>query len=104
MDFKDLANNIISLVLAYAKAHPVAAGIALVAALVFSYRRPMAVLAILVLGLVLAGLFYAIMEMGGSGVSRKEKMIRKENVPDEIFRATPIKLEQDFVPPRRRAE
>lgn len=96
MEFSELANDAIAAASSYAKAHPFVAGIAVVVALFLFYRRPLAALMILGLGLLLAGVLYTILEMSGSGVSTKERMIRKENVPEEVFRASAIRLSAEI--------
>ncbi len=92
MDFTDLVHNAISELSSYARAHPVVAGIAFVVGLLLLYRKTLTVLLILGLGLLLAGVLYMILEMGNAGVSTKERMIKKDNVPENIFRAAPIQL------------
>lgn len=50
------------------------------------YRKPMFFLAVFALVLVLAVVVYMIMEISSSGVSKKERMIRKEMPVENIFR------------------
>ncbi len=95
MDFAELGNNAIRVASSYAKVHPVVAGIAVVLVLFLFYRKPLVMLFLVALGLLLAGALYVILEMAGSGTSTKERMIRKDNVPESVFRASPIQLNSD---------
>ncbi len=90
MDFTDLANSIINNFSSYANAHPVVAAVAVIVALFLLYRKPLAVLMTLGLVLLLVGVLYMILQMGGSGVSTKKRMIKNKSVPENIFRAMPL--------------
>ncbi len=86
MDFDGLIYDVITGISSYARAYPIAALLILLVIAFFVYRKPGTTLILLALGSVLALIFYAIMTMGGSGTSTKERLIKRGNVPDQIFR------------------
>jgi hypothetical protein len=74
MGFSEFMNSIVS----FAQNHMVIAIVLALGLLYFIYRKPKLFFGILFLGLFLAGLYYMIMTMAGSGLEQKKRMIPPE--------------------------
>ncbi len=74
MDFSEFMDSIVS----FAQNHIVIAIILALGLLVFLYRKPKLFFGLLFLGLFLAGLYYMIMTMAGSGLEQKKRIIPPE--------------------------
>jgi len=74
MDFSGFMGGLISFV----QNHTFITIILALGLLYFMYRKPKLFFGILLLGLFLAGLYYAIMNLAGSGSEQKKKMIQEE--------------------------
>jgi len=74
MDLSGVMGGLIS----FAQNHAFIAIILALGLLYFMYRKPKFFFGILLLGLFLAGLYYAIMNLAGSGSEQKKKMIQEE--------------------------
>jgi ABC-type proline/glycine betaine transport system permease subunit len=86
MNFIDVINALTAQIVSFAQSDPVIALVAVIIIAFLIYRKPLFFLAIFCLILILAGVLYVIMDASGSGVSRKERMIHREAVPENIFR------------------
>jgi hypothetical protein len=84
----DVFNALTAQVVSFAKSEPVIALIAMIILAFLIYRKPLFFLGIFCLALLLVGVFYVIMDTSRSGVSKKERMIHKEEAPKNIFRPT----------------
>jgi len=78
----NLISELTDLIVSFARSNPLIALVALIIFAFLVYRKPMFFLAIFCLGLLIAGVVYIIMEASSSGVSEKERLIRK-GVPVE---------------------
>jgi Ca2+/Na+ antiporter len=88
----NIINDISGFVASFARSNPTVF-FGVLAILVFLvYRRPKFFLAVLFLGLLLAGVVYIIMEAASSGVSKKERLIHKDAPAENIFRPPDLKL------------
>jgi hypothetical protein len=74
MDFSEFMDSIVS----FAQNHIVIAIILALGLLFFLYRNPKLFFGLLFLGLFLAGLYYMIMTMAGSGLEQKKRIIPPE--------------------------
>ena len=74
MDFSGFMDGIIS----FAQNNTVIAIILALGLLYFLYRKPKLFFILLFLGLFLAGLYYMVTSMGGSGSAQKKRMIQQE--------------------------
>lgn len=86
MNFLDFIHALTGQIGSFARSYPVIALVAVIILAFLIYRKPLFFVGIFCLVLILAGVFYVIMDASGSGVSKKERMIRKEEVPTNIFR------------------
>jgi hypothetical protein len=86
MNFLDIIRAFTAQIGSLANSHPVIALVTVIILAFLIYRKPLFFLGIFCLVLILAGVFYVIMDASGSGVSRKERMIHKDEVPKNIFR------------------
>ncbi len=92
MHFFDIINALLASAASFAKANPVIAAVALVVLAFLVYRKPLLFLFLLCLGLLLAGVFYVIMDTAGSSTPKKERMIQKRAVPENTFRPGGMKF------------
>ncbi len=74
MDFSEFMDSIVS----FAQNHTVIAIVLALGLLFFMYRKPKLFFGILFLGLFLAGLYYMITTMAGSGSEQKKRIIPEE--------------------------
>jgi hypothetical protein len=74
MDLSGFMDSIIS----FAQNNTIIAIVLALGLLYFLYRKPKLFFYLLFLGLFLAGLYYAITQMAGSGAAQKKKMIQQE--------------------------
>ena len=74
MDFSGFMDGIVS----YAQNHTVIVIVVALGLLFFMYRRPKLFFALLFLGLFLAGVFYMIASMAGSGSEQKKRLIHEQ--------------------------
>jgi hypothetical protein len=74
MDFSGFLDGIIP----FAQNYTVIAVVLALGLLFFIYRKPKLFFALLLLGLFLAGLFYMIISMAGSGSEQKKRLIHEE--------------------------
>ena len=74
MDLSEFMDSIIS----FAQNNTVIAIVLALGLLIFLYRKPKLFFSLLFLGLFLAGLYYAITQMAGSGAAQKKKIIQQE--------------------------
>jgi hypothetical protein len=74
VDFSGLMDGIIS----FAQNNTVIAIILALGLLYFLYRKPKLFFIVLFLGLFLAGLYYMVTSMGGSGSAQKKRLIQQE--------------------------
>jgi hypothetical protein len=65
-------------IISFAQNNTVIAIILALGLLYFMYRRPKLFFILLFLGLFLAGLYYMVTSMGGSGAAQKKRMIQQE--------------------------
>jgi hypothetical protein len=65
-------------IVSFAQNHTVIAIVLALGLLLFMYRKPKLFFGILFLGLFLAGLYYMITTMAGSGLEQKKRMIPEE--------------------------
>jgi len=72
--FSDMMDSIVS----FAQNYTVIAIILALGLLFFMYRKPKLFFGILFLGLFLAGLYYMITTMAGSGTEQKKRIIQQE--------------------------
>jgi high-affinity Fe2+/Pb2+ permease len=70
-------------VISYAQSHTVVVIILALIVLFFLYRKLKLLFVLLILGLFLAGLFYMITSMAGSGSEQKKKLIPREETQSE---------------------
>ena len=82
MDFSGIMDSIIS----FAQNNTIIAIIIALGLLFFLYRKPKLFFILIFLGLFLAGLYYTITSMGGSGSAQKKKMIQQEEKQSESVR------------------
>jgi len=62
----------------FAQNNPIIAIVLVLGLLFFMYRKPKLIFGLLFLGLFLAGLFYMITNMAGSGSEHKKRLIQEE--------------------------
>jgi len=74
VDFPGLIDGIVS----FAQYHWVIAIVLTLGLLYFMYRKPKLFFGILLLGLFLAGLFYMITSIAGSGSEQKKRLLHEE--------------------------
>jgi hypothetical protein len=74
VDFSEFMESIVS----FAQNHTVIAIVLSLGLLFFIYRKPKLFFGLLFLGLFLAGLYYMIMTMAGSGLEQKKRIIPEE--------------------------
>jgi len=74
VDFSGFMDGIVS----YAQNHTVIVIVVALGLLFFMYRRPKLFFALLFLGLFLAGVFYMIASMAGSGSEQKKRLIHEQ--------------------------
>jgi len=74
VDLSEFMDSIIS----FAQNNTVIAIVLALGLLIFLYRKPKLFFSLLFLGLFLAGLYYAITQMAGSGAAQKKKIIQQE--------------------------
>ena len=74
MDFLGFINGVVS----FAQNHTVIAIVLALVLLFFMYRKPKLFFVLLFLGLFLAGVFYMITRMSGSGLEQKKRLIHEE--------------------------
>ena len=74
----ELANGLVS----FAHNHPVVIIVLALDLLLFLVRKPKLFFSLLFLGLLLAGLFYLIMNMSGSGSQQKKRLIHEDKQLD----------------------
>ena len=74
MDFSAFMDSMIS----FAQSNTVIAIVLALCLLYFLYRKPKLFLVLLFLGLFLAGLYYMVTSMGGSGSAQKKRLIQQE--------------------------
>ena len=79
MDFSGFMDSIIS----FAQNNTVIAIIVALGLLYFLYRKPKLFLILVFLGLFLAGLYYMVMSMSGSGAAQKKRIIQQEEKQSE---------------------
>ncbi len=77
MTFGDFFGDVTGPVVLLAKSHPIVALAALLFLGLLIYRKPLFYLGLLFLGFILIVVFYAVMQVSGSGVSQKERLIEK---------------------------
>ncbi len=75
MDLSEFMNSIVS----FAQNNTVIAIVIALGLLFFMYRKPKLFFGLLILGLFLAGLYYTITQMAGSGSQQKQRMLEKES-------------------------
>jgi hypothetical protein len=86
MNFSDIISSVAGPAISFAQSNPLVAT-AVVAFLVFLiYRRPFFFLVIFLIGLLVIGALYVIMNASSSGVSAKKRMIREGGLPQSISR------------------
>ena len=78
MDFSGLMRSIASFV----QNNPIIAIVLMLGLLFFMYRKPKLFFGLLGLGILLAGLLYLIMTMGGSGSEKKKALTHEEEQSD----------------------
>jgi hypothetical protein len=88
----DITNDITGFVASFARSNPLIFFGALAILAFLIYRRPKVFLAIVCLGLILAGVVYIIMETASSGVSKKQRLIHNEAPAENIFRPPALTL------------
>ena len=88
MNFVDIIDELIVQISDFAQANPLLSLAILLVAAYLIYRKPAFFFSVFILGLILVGVLYLIGSMSASGVSQKEKLIRKgaEPEPSNIFR------------------
>jgi hypothetical protein len=74
VDFSGFMDDIVS----FAQNHTVIVIVLALGLLFFIYRKPKLFFALLFLGLFLAGLFYMITRMAGSGSEQKKRLLHEE--------------------------
>jgi hypothetical protein len=79
VDFSGFMDGIIS----FAQNNTVIAIILALGLLYFLYRKPKLFFILLFLGLFLAGLYYTVTKMGGSGAAQKKRVIQQEEKQSE---------------------
>jgi hypothetical protein len=79
VDFSGFMDSIIS----FAQNNTVIAIIVALGLLYFLYRKPKLFLILVFLGLFLAGLYYMVMSMSGSGAAQKKRIIQQEEKQSE---------------------
>jgi hypothetical protein len=70
-------------IISFAQNNTVIAIILALGLLYFMYRKPKLFLIVLFLGLFLAGLYYMVTSMGGSGSAQKKRLIQQEEKQSE---------------------
>ena len=80
MDFSGFMDSLVS----FAQNHAVIAIVLALGLLFFIYRKPKLFFTLLFLGLFLAGVFYMITRMAGSGSERKKRFIHEDKQSDNI--------------------
>jgi multisubunit Na+/H+ antiporter MnhC subunit len=78
VDFSRSMDGIVS----FAQNNPIIVIVLVLGLLFFMYRKPKLFFSLLGLGLLLAGLFYLIMSMGGSGSEKKKALTHTEEQSD----------------------
>jgi hypothetical protein len=80
MDFSGFIDGIVS----FAQNYTVIAIVLALGLLFFTYRKPKLFFTLLFLGLFLAGVFYMISRMAGSGSEQKKRLIHEKKQSDNI--------------------
>jgi hypothetical protein len=92
MNFSDIITSVAGPAISFAQSNPLIAT-ALVVSLVFLiYRRPFLFLVIFLIGLLVVGALYVIMNASSSGVSAKKRMIREGGLPQSISRPSGLQF------------
>ena len=86
MDFTAIINYLTGWISEFAKAQPLIAVAVLLVLAYLMYRKPLFFFSIFILGLILVGVLYLILSMSSSGISQKEKLIKKGMEPENSFR------------------
>lgn len=76
-----MINDITGAIAAFARSNPIIALIALIMLSFLIYRKPIFFLFIFLLGLLLAGVLYVVLNASTSGVVKKERLIQKGAPP-----------------------
>ena len=84
MNILDVINALTAQSVYYAKSYPVIALVTMIILAFLIYRKPLFFIGIFCLVLILVGVFYIIMDASGSGVARKERLIHRGAVPQNI--------------------
>ena len=82
MDFSGFMDSIVS----FAQNNTVIAVVLALGLLFFMYRKPKLFFGLLFLGLFLAGLYYMITSMAGSGSEQKKRLLHEEEKQSDISR------------------
>ena len=77
MDLLESTQNILS----FAQSNTIIAIILTLSVIFFMWRKPKVFFGILSLGLFLAGLFYLIMSLAGSGAEQKKRLLHEDTHP-----------------------
>jgi ABC-type polysaccharide/polyol phosphate export permease len=80
MDFSGFIDGIVS----FAQNYTVIAIVLALGLLFFTYRKPKLFFTLLFLGLFIAGVFYMISRLAGSGSEQKKRLIQEEKQSDHI--------------------
>ena len=82
MDFSGFMDSVVS----FAQNNTVIAVVLALGLLFFMYRKPKLFFGLLFLGLFLAGLYYMITSMAGSGSEQKKRLLHEEEKQSDISR------------------
>jgi hypothetical protein len=80
VDFSAFIDSVIS----FAQYYPLIAIVLALVLLFFTYRKPKLFFTLLFLGLFIAGVFYMISRLAGSGSEQKKRLIQEEKQSDHI--------------------
>jgi len=86
MDIIAIINDLIAGISDFAHAQPIIAFAVLLILAYLLYRKPLFFFSVFMLALILVGVLYLIFSMSTPGVSQKEKLIKKDRVPENSFR------------------
>ena len=86
MDITAIINDLTGRISSFAHAKPFIALAVLLILAYLIYRKPLFFFSVFMLGLILVGVLYLIFSMSTPGVSQKEKLIKKDRMPENSFR------------------
>jgi hypothetical protein len=92
MNFSDIISGVTGPVISFAQSDPLIAIAAAVFLAFLIYRKPFFFLLMFLIGLLVVGALYVIMNASSSGVSVKERMIREGGTPQSISKPSGLQF------------